>query len=56
MIGGLCYSYGGYGGHEYDFVNLKCHMLDYFDKRCKNIRLFVGTRGQKKFEKYVENE
>jgi hypothetical protein len=49
MIGGLCYSYGGYNGHEYDFVNLKCQMFNCSDKRSKNIRLFVVTRGQKNF-------
>ncbi len=56
MIESLCYSYGGYSGHEYDFVNLKCQMLNCFDKRSKNIRLFVGTRGQKTLDNYVENE
>ncbi len=52
QIEGLHYSYGG---HETDFVNFKpCYMLDCFDKRCRNRRVFVGTRVQESFGQLCE--
>ncbi len=54
-IGGLHCSYGGYSSHENNFVNLNFIVcLIAFDKRCKNIRLFVGTRRQDNLRQLYE--
>ncbi len=54
QIEDLHYSYGNYDGHEADLVNLSHVMLNCFERRCKNKRIFLGTRGQESFGQLCE--
>ncbi len=54
QIRGLQYSYGGYGGHEIDFINLSSTICLITLTKDVKTWLFVGTIEQDSFEQVCE--